>query len=284
MPFPSLHRRSARRQQPDVCRKLALNATILVLSWLYLGRPSAVREDCNLGLGTPLTLEQWQVVRTLGRGITAWNEQPIIGPEAMGRSAAKVESCELILTELRKGSRLESPGPWISARVCGKLDLEPATLAQPVVADRLRFVGTPSFEASPFLDSHSRAVFERPLDFARHVPDEERVPFTQVRCGRPGAIKLLELLDGCDRLSLMPSAQVRLRLLNGLFTVPKSLDRDRMVLDARAANQAEQPQQPWIRSLASLEQLQWLHLDEHENLTASTAGCPQRFGHQALPS
>ena len=292
MPFPSLHRRSARRQQPDVCRKLALNATILVLSWLYLGRPSAVHEDCNLGLGTPLTLEQWQVVRTLGRGITAWNEQPIIGPEAMGRSAAKVESCELILTELRKGSRLESPGPWISARVCGKLDLEPATLAQPVVADRLRFVGTPSFEASPFLDSHSRAVFERPLDFARHVPDEERVPFTQVRCGRPAAIKLLELLDGCDRLSLMPSAQVRLRLLNGLFTVPKSLDRDRMVLDARAANQAEQPQQPWIRSLASLEQLQWLHLDEHENLTASTddlreyyhafAVSPQRAARNAL--
>ena len=37
MPFPSLHRRSARRQQPDVCRKLALNATILVSFVALLG-------------------------------------------------------------------------------------------------------------------------------------------------------------------------------------------------------------------------------------------------------
>ncbi|CAE7354970.1 unnamed protein product, partial [Symbiodinium sp. KB8] len=280
MPFPSLHQSKARRQQPDASRKLALNATVLVLSWLYLGQPASASSLPGLGLGTPLSSEQWQVVRTLGRGITAWNSQAVIGPEEMGRSAAKVESCERILEELQRQSRAwgnlvragasERGSSWVNARQCGKLDLEPATLAQPVVADRLKFVGSPTFDASPYLDNSSRAAFERPLDFARHIPDEERVPYTNVRCSRAEALKLLELLDGCDRLALLPSTQVRLRLLNGLFTVPKSLERDRMVLDARAANQAEEPSQPWIRSLASLEQLQWLHLSEHQEMTAST--------------
>ncbi|CAE7606984.1 unnamed protein product [Symbiodinium sp. CCMP2592] len=220
------------RRQPDICRKLALNATVLVLSWLYCGQPSCVGNAAPLGLGTPLSLEQWAVVRTLGRGITAWNSQPVVGPEEMGRSAAKVESCERMLEELSR---------W-GSEVCGKLSLEAASLAQPVDASGLHFVGTPSFDPAPYLDSSSRAVYER----------------------------LMEVLDACDRLSLLPSSRVRARLVNGLFTVPKSLTRDRMVLDARAANQAEEPHQPWIRSLASLEQLQWLHLEPSQRLTAST--------------
>ncbi|CAE7221711.1 unnamed protein product [Symbiodinium sp. CCMP2592] len=271
---------SLRRRQPDICRKLALNATVLVLSWLYCGQPSCVGSVAPLGLGTPLSLEQWAVVRTLGRGITAWNSQPVVGPEEMGRSAAKVESCERMLDELSRWSAAEgslrpdalsSPdSDWLPSKVCGKLSLEAASLAQPVDASRLHFVGTPSFDPAPYLDSSSRAVYERPLEFARSVPQEEPVPRVQVKCSRAGALRLMEVLDACDRLSLLPSSRVRARLVNGLFTVPKSLTRDRMVLDARAANQAEEPHQPWIRSLASLEQLQWLHLEPSQRLTAST--------------
>ena len=49
-------------------------------------------------------------------------------------------------------------------------------------------------------------------------------------------------------------------LRNGLFCVPKDEARDRLVLDARVPNLGEGGLDPWIQSLASLEQLQHVHL------------------------
>ncbi|CAE7224208.1 Ap1g1 [Symbiodinium sp. CCMP2456] len=276
VPYPDLHLRGGQRSRSDVPRKLALNATILVLSWLYLGQPATPRRSDALGLGTPLSSEQWAVVETLGRGVDAWNAQPLIGPEAMGRNAAKVESCEEILRALEE--RGDSPqssggataaGQFLSARSCGTLNLEPASLAQSIVPERLRFFEEPSFDPRPFMSSQTRAVYRRPLDFARPIPEDEAVPKTQVRCTRDAALRLLKVLDGCKRLSLRPIGAVRDRVLNGLFAIPKDLQRDRMVLDARAPNQAEAVTQPWLRSMASLEQLQWLELKGDEDLRVS---------------
>ena len=43
-----------------------------------------------------------------------------------------------------------------------------------------------------------------------------------------------------------------------------------MILDARGPNQVESTEQPWLRSMASVEQLQWLQLKADEDMTAST--------------
>ena len=280
VPYPDLHRPGGQRSRSDVPRKLALNATVLVLSWLYLGQPATPRRSDALSLGTPLSSEQWAVVETLGRGVDAWNAQPLIGPEAMGRNAAKVESCEEILRALEgKGepaARFSLPAGGcepsaevLSSQVCGTLNLEPASLAQSIVPERLRFFEEPSFDPRPFLSSPSRAVYRRPLDFARPIPEEEAVPRTQVRCSRDAAVRLLEVLDQCGRLALRPSGAIRDRVLNGLFAIPKDFQRDRMILDARAPNQAEAVSQPWLRSMASLEQLQWIELKSDEEMRVS---------------
>ena len=280
VPYPDLHRPGGQRSRSDVPRKLALNATVLVWSWLYLGQPATPRRSDALGLGTPLSSEQWAVVETLGRGVEAWNAQPLIGPEAMGRNAAKVESCEEILRALEgKGDQAarfsfpagghEPSAEVLSSQICGTLNLEPASLAQSIVPERLRFFEEPSFDPRPFLSSQSRAVYRRPLDFARPIPEEEAVPRTQVRCSRDAAVRLLEVLDKCGRLALRPREAIRDRVLNGLFAIPKDLQRDRMILDARAPNQAEAVSQPWLRSMASLEQLQWLELKSDEEMRVS---------------
>ena len=281
VPFPSLHRRGARRAQRDVARKLAFNATVLVLSWLYVDRSHFVG-PAELGLGTPLNAEQWAVVRNLGSAISVWNAEPPVCPEAMGRSAAKVESCEAALNGIAEMLRpTKSPadplapsdrpiGDCLPSRVCGNLNLEPATVAQPVVADRLHFVGRPAFDPSPYLDAHTRAIYERPLDHAREIPEDEPVPRVRVRCDRSETLRLLKVLDDSGRLCLLPEVAGRERLDNGLFTVAKSLSRDRMVLDSRPANQAERAADRWIASMASLEQLQWMYLSPDEIMQAST--------------
>ena len=272
VPFPELHRRGGKRCRSDVPRKLALNATILILSWLYLGQPPVPRRSDVLGLGTPLSSAQWAVVETLSRGVKAWNGHPMVGPEAMGRNAAKVESCEEMFSALERAGDSGAPLPghgFMSAKVCGSLDLEPASLAQSVVPERFRFFERPSFDPMPYLSRDSREVFQRPLDFARVIPDEEPVPRTQVRCSREAALRLLTVLDQSGRLALRPAGQIRKRVLNGIFAIPKDLERDRMILDARAPNQAESIQQPWLRSMASVEQLQWIELKETEELRVS---------------
>ena len=113
-------------------------------------------------------------------------------------------------------------------------------------------------------------MYQHPLRFARELPPEEQVPRTQVRCSRSEALKLLHVLDASGRLALRPVSATRPRLYNGLFAIAKDLERDRMILDARGPNQVESTEQPWLRSMASVEQLQWLQLKADEDMTAST--------------
>ena len=96
------------------------------------------------------------------------------------------------------------------------------------------------------------------------------MPRTQVRCSRSEALKLLHVLDASGRLALRPASATRPRLYNGLFAIAKDLERDRLILDARGPHQVESTEQPWLRSMASVERLQWLQLKADEDMTAST--------------
>ena len=87
---PLVHRRGAKCSLTRTSCKLGGNALILALSWLALGRPSTAAAHLCPGA----SLAQRQVVRSLGRGIRAWNFASVIDASAMGRSAAKVESPE----------------------------------------------------------------------------------------------------------------------------------------------------------------------------------------------
>ena len=76
------------------------------------------------------------------------------------------------------------------------------------------------------------------------------------------ALRLLEQLDAGDRLALLPERSIPVGRECGLFSVPKSALKDRMVLDARPANCFADPPEGLIQSLGSPLQLQYLFVPE----------------------
>eukprot|EP00438_Fugacium_kawagutii_P012357 Skav200003 [mRNA] locus=scaffold4475:38161:42612:+ [translate_table: standard] len=284
LPFPELHARRANRKQRDASRKLGINFLVLILNSLAFVdvAPSQVMP----AMGTPCNFEQWQVVRRLGSHIDQWNNEDVVGPAEMGRAAAKFEGLESVLTRLQSQaqgvhqhfhkyyaktamSSLANSKGFTSpeVEVLGELPAQSQHLAKEVEPHRLKFWGTPTFNAAEFLDEANRMSYERPLDFAL-APGEEPVkaPKGRVRAAKHNIISFLETLDSGDRLALLPSDDVRLGHLNGVFCLPKDELRDRMVLDARGPNSLEEAEQRWVRSLGSMGQMQHFYLEPHEKL------------------
>ena len=139
--------------------------------------------------------------------------------------------------------------------------------AKDIEPERLKFVGEPSFDPSPYLDYANRAHYLRPLDHCRGVEAEDGdLLRVRVRCKKGAQLGLLEKLDKVKRLVLKPCAEVRMNLLNGMFCLPKDKNRDRMILDARRPNAVEEAEGRWIYSLGSAAQLNHVHLAEDEIL------------------
>ncbi len=211
-----------------------------------------------------------------------------VGPLSMGRSAAKVESIEEAVQdlELRAKSLSASGGnsygssgrtAGLSGSLCedagvtvGHTDHAAFSTFKEIESDRLAFVGVPSFDPSPFLDDHSRKVFQCPLECSRDPTDYHGpIPHVKIHCSRSEKIRLFELLDSSGRLSLHTADQIRGSYTSGMFSVVKSLDRDRLILDSRPPNMLEVPMQRWIRSLASAESLSQICLTADELLLCS---------------
>lgn len=131
--------------------------------------------------------------------------------------------------------------------------------------DRFKFCDVPSFDPSEFLDDHNRETFLFPLEHAADPdPDEHRVPRVRVYASNKNKKRLLEVLDSCQRLRLLPAKQVRVDFRNGMFSIPKDAAKDRMVLDARPPNLLEDGRDSeWIGSLGSTSQFNhWFLKDE----------------------
>ncbi|CAE7232958.1 unnamed protein product, partial [Symbiodinium sp. CCMP2592] len=247
VPFPSLHRAKAKRRQPDAARKLGLNALVLALSWLSLGCPSVAPP--YLGLGAVLSREQWAAVKRLSVNVSAWNSSGQVDWAAMGRCAAKVEATEGSLKELAR--QASSTLDFESGKPLGNETARAlAPLALSVDPSRISFTGTPCFDPRPFLGPANRLCFERPLTWAAEAEPLKPVPRVKLHCKREHLRGFLELLDAGDRLELFP----------------KDAERDRLVLDARPANAYEDPWNPWVRSLASVEQFRFLFLPESHDM------------------
>ncbi|CAE7232533.1 unnamed protein product [Symbiodinium sp. CCMP2592] len=168
---------------------------------------------------------------------TGW---PCCVAHAIAVSSASASRHSGVLWKSRGGTTAWNEAGPFSAKDLDLLSYAAPCNVLPVEPSRLNFVGTPSFDPVPFLDSRNRATYARPLDFARDIPDEEEVSKVSVRADRRQTAELLQLLDDTGRLHLFDNSEVRPRLQSGLFSVAKDSQRDRMVLDARPPNQAEQ--------------------------------------------
>ena len=158
-----------------------------------------------------------------------------------------------------------------AGEVVGQFVVESYSTFKPIEPSRLTFQGAPDFDPRPYLDPVTRAIFEDPIRFA--TPLEEfsgTLPRVRVHCAYPKKIQLFKLLDSSRRLRLVAPEEVDHRLCAGLFSVVKSAQKDRLLLDARPRNCLEQPVERWIGALASGEALCNLLVPEGRVLKCST--------------
>ena len=257
LPFPKLLKPGSPKVRDPV--ELGLNAVVLILDWLFLGQPPVIARGHRMSLGEPLSSIQSKALCSLRQGIEDWNQSGPFGPEELGRSAPKFESLYDMLHACQEEYGRFPPGADLEEAVfsfslpCHVLPVEP---------DRLNFVGRPSFDPRPYLDTANRQTYEDPLRFAEPLTEETRLPHVAVQANKDQARRLLKLLDSSGRLELFAREEVRPGVRSGLFSVPKDGQRDRMVLDARPPNALESSESRWIKSLGTLEQIQFMHLPD----------------------
>lgn len=258
----------------------AVNVAVLTLSWLHLGRPS--RCPGSLSLTTTLSSKQWEVVRRLELHLKEVQEAGVVDAAQMGRSAAKVEGLENLLTKLQDRAEVltgdryltgsskllgSSLGP--SSRggtVVGQLSAGTPVLAKEIQTDRLSLPSDPpSFDPTDLLPPKHRRVFLNPLAHAEPVdPAVDSVPKVRVHA-RPAEVhKLLQRLDASGRIHLAAREEVRETLLCGAFALVKDADNDRLILDARPPNAKEQTLDAWCKTLASPFTLALKELEPHQ--------------------
>ena len=101
----------------------------------------------------------------------------------------------------------------------------------PIVAERIAFLGKPTFDPRPLLTDRTRALYENPQNF-RVAPSGD-VPVARVLASQSEFLKLLTSLDATDRLTLRPASESDPHLRVGLQCTYKDKERDRLILDAR---------------------------------------------------
>ena len=283
LPYPEAHCRRKQRAVGKLQEKLAINYLVLVLDWLVMGEKLA--DVSRIGLGTSLTSKQWEVVRRLAPLVRTWVDHEEVDSAAMGRSAAKMETVEDAIgaledaliqpaRELRSYLGKTTSGPqseWGQhghpGLVVGEVSTRIEHVAKDVEPHRYHFHGRPSFDAQKFLDEENRAKYLCPFEFAKQVgADDPALPQVKVRGSRQNRMKLLEKLDSGGRLKLLPASKVAGGFENGLFSIPKDAEKDRMVLDARRPNFREEAEKRWIQTLGSVGQLLHVFLETEEVL------------------
>eukprot|EP00435_Cladocopium_sp_Y103_P067778 s363_g30.t1 len=179
-------------------RKRRLVLQIVVLDWLYLGRPAVC--PGLLWLGQPLSSRQWKRVKLLETLSEDGNSIFEVDAVPMARAALKTESSSDQLDALHRalactaasdaapygGVTSPAPSAWREDEddeFCGLAGLygmfegdltgEPFSVAKPIQADRVQFVGRPGFDPMPYFDAVTAKACSCPLDCVREEPGVE---------------------------------------------------------------------------------------------------------------
>ena len=224
----------------------ALNLLVICMNWLHLGQPSKPPRDFNPYAS--LTSEQIGIIKRLKLLALEWRNSTSVTAEDMGRSAGKFEQLEKTLAVLmrramvlvRSGGSGTMRTPQVGRQQPGGSStlLSEVSVAKEIESQRLQFRGVPSFDPTDLLDEETRNTYVDPV--AAAISPEESCqdpPFVQVRGRRAEIMKLFHKLDQSHRLALFTEEQVRMQYRSGLFALMKDLEKDRLILDARPANQ-----------------------------------------------
>ncbi|CAE7334124.1 unnamed protein product [Symbiodinium microadriaticum] len=270
---------------PGLWRKRLLNLTVAMLNFLHLGRPSLCPPAVRVG--TPVNRRQWAAVNGLQHLVFGSFFPLRFEPADYGRIGHKVEGQDRTLTALGRAAaslcrgfagympKADAPtsphqGP-VPVEAVGSLPGRPDVAALPIVADRVKLPAKPCFRPQPYMDSTTKEFYDHPLRFARRPePGVDQPPFVKILADRTQTLLLLRSLAQSGRLQRLDTVPAeRLGWGAGAFCVAKDELRDRLVLDARPANQLESFPGRWVRALASAACLAGVLLKDQEALLMS---------------
>ena len=267
---------------------------ILLLDWIQLGRPQVC--PGVLWPGRKLSARQWRCVRLLEHLSEDANSLLEVDAHLMARAALRTESSADQLDALHRAltsccstsfapygadtcsrtrASQEKDGDD-GAEVAGSFGVfsgeakgVEGVVARPIQADRLHFVGTPCFNPVPFFDSTTAHAYECPLECVRDDDEVEEPPKVSVHGSAEERNLLFRKMAACGRLVPLTADEVRPQLACGLFAVPKDLEKDRLILDARPPNTVETMLCKWTKTMSNCTCLSGLELQEDESLIMS---------------
>ena len=276
----------------------AVNLIVLALNWLHLRRPLCCPPE--ICVGAALNKLQWRVVRNVERLLSAWKSCEAVTPQAMGRTASKVEDLEGVLFRLqsfqdqvfdslddllpgRSGGdasrRLFAPLGFASGLqrssagdVCGNVQCSALSFAKNIEASRLNFRGEPVFDPLPYLDDRNKRVYASPITSAMDPSESlQDPPVVRIHASEEEKWSLFRKLDAAGRLGVVKASAVLPGYQSGLFAVPKDADADRLIFDSRPFNCLECGSSAWVGSMASSMNLLDLQLrPEHSCMVSGT--------------
>lgn len=281
LPFPSVMTGDSDKSLAAL--QQGVNFCVAVLDWLHLKRPNSCPDECVLG--KCLTPVQWRVVRHIELTLQAWHLSDPITSDKLGRAASKVEDISALIERLSsfeqgveatfdEVSPTESCSPssrklksffrglqkTSAGEIVGALGSTTSLVAKPIIADRLEFKGSPTFDPGPFLDDLTLLIFEDPMSMSRSPSDLDcEVPLVRMHGTDEEVWKLMRKLDSTGRLGAVREDRVRQGFQAGLFSVGKDQCRDRLIFDSRPHNLLEDPPGRWISSMANAFNLTELH-------------------------
>lgn len=266
LPYPEAFSKHGSSDQRSGSKKL-VSLQVACLSWLQLGSP-ATAPTC-LALGMRLNSSQWSVVKYLEHLASDGNTPSSVDSVAMARSATKVESLEATLNALGRATAFLKeeeksymcgslskpdipPQKFQMGKRCGKIKKPKDLVARPLIAERLKFPGPPSFDPCGYFDAATRDWYQRPLDL-RLDPSEvsSEPPKVRVFADNFNKVQLYKKLAESGRLKPVLACEKKGPYVSGLFAVIKDLSRDRMVLDGRPPNMLEPHENVWCGAMAN---------------------------------
>ena len=274
-------------------RKKRVVLQIITLNWLFLGRP----KTCPLELwpGQKLSSRHWKRVKLLEELSEDGNSIFEVDAALMGRAAMKTESSADLLSALRRAIAASTLHGAASYGGCssfntspvrenegaeldgldglygcfqGQLPCDPFVVAKPIYADRIHFVGRPGFDPMPFFDDVTAKAYAKPLECLK-PGDCVRPPKVSVHASATERNLLYRKMATSGRLVYVAADDVEGQLFSGLFAVPKDLEKDRLILDARPPNTAEPVLSTWTSTMSSATALCGLELEPEQTLLMS---------------
>lgn len=258
---------------------------------MFLGQPAAA-PPC-LKLGVRLSGRQWERIRLLEHLSEDSNSLLEVDAETMSRAAAKTEAASDELDALHRalltseqfsfgrcgysgGGANVSPfdvdledGSFPFGCFEGEMASKEFVVAKEIEADRVSFVGRPAFDPRPYFDDVTTFAYEHPLQRSKDFEPVAEPPRVHVHASPLERKLLFRAMAQTDRLIALSEEDVRSDRLAGLLCVPKSLTKDRLILDSRPANGAEPPLSRWTSTMASYACLGGIELEDEEELRLS---------------